>query len=191
MKLPQPFWLAMVAVVSTAALVGCSSTGGSEQAANSDETANPPAVLQTDKAPKPEQPNPALAAFPMDTTVRFAFDSDELSARARQGLTQLLKQAQQYDDITLHAQVDGYTDATGPGEYNQTLSRNRANKVVDYLKSESVQVANWQVNGHGQSSPVADNNTSHGRELNRRVEVKLMLQNRDNAHKSATRPAGQ
>ncbi|MBU2887526.1 OmpA family protein [Gilvimarinus agarilyticus] len=124
----------------------------------------------------PEKPNPALAAFPIDTTVRFAFDSSELTGSARNELAELVETAEKFDDVSLRAEIDGYADATGPDQYNETLSDERASSVADYLKSEGVQVTNWNVDGHGESNPVADNGTSQGREMNRRVVVKFNLE---------------
>jgi outer membrane protein OmpA-like peptidoglycan-associated protein len=71
----------------------------------------------------------------------------------------------------LKLQVEGYTDSIGGAEYNQKLSENRAAAVRDFLVSQGVQMNNIVATGYGQNSPVADNGTSQGRALNRRVQL--------------------
>ena len=71
----------------------------------------------------------------------------------------------------LKLQVEGYTDSVGTAEFNQKLSENRAGAVRDFLISQGVQMNNIAATGYGQNNPVADNGTSAGRALNRRVQL--------------------
>ena len=71
------------------------------------------------------------------------------------------------------AQVVGHTDSTGSDAYNQTLSVNRAQSVVNYLGTHGVAPQRLSAEGRGSSQPVADNNTEAGRAQNRRVEIYL------------------
>ena len=66
----------------------------------------------------------------------------------------------------------GHTDSVGSSAYNQTLSENRANAVKDYLVSQGV-TNEISAIGKGEDSPIADNNTTEGKALNRRVEFIL------------------
>jgi outer membrane protein OmpA-like peptidoglycan-associated protein len=68
-------------------------------------------------------------------------------------------------------QVEGYTDSVGGDEYNQTLSENRARAVKDFLVTQGVQPDNISSQGFGKNNPVADNASSAGRQLNRRVNM--------------------
>jgi outer membrane protein OmpA-like peptidoglycan-associated protein len=52
-----------------------------------------------------------------------------------------------------------------------TLSENRANAVRSYLVSQGVNGDAVVAKGFGKSSPVADNATAAGRQMNRRVEL--------------------
>ena len=74
-----------------------------------------------------------------------------------------------YPDLRL--EVDGYTDSTGTAEFNQRLSERRADAVRDFLVSQGVSSNNVGARGFGQADPIASNNTSAGRQLNRRVEL--------------------
>ena len=67
----------------------------------------------------------------------------------------------------------GYTDSTGPAEYNQKLSERRASTVALYLQGRGVAQERLAAIGHGENRPVAGNNTAEGRARNRRVEITL------------------
>jgi outer membrane protein OmpA-like peptidoglycan-associated protein len=68
-------------------------------------------------------------------------------------------------------QIDGFTDSVGTDAYNEELSQQRANAVRAALISRGVDAARIGTEGYGKSYPVANNNDSGGRQLNRRVEV--------------------
>jgi len=70
--------------------------------------------------------------------------------------------------------VAGHTDSTGSAEYNQALSERRANSVAEYLLSSNVVAERIETVGFGEDVPNADNSTSAGRSLNRRVELSLL-----------------
>jgi outer membrane protein OmpA-like peptidoglycan-associated protein len=67
--------------------------------------------------------------------------------------------------------VGGYTDNVGGDEMNQTLSENRARSVRDYLVQQGVLTNSVSARGFGNTSPVATNDNSSGRQQNRRVEL--------------------
>jgi outer membrane protein OmpA-like peptidoglycan-associated protein len=69
--------------------------------------------------------------------------------------------------------VAGYTDSTGTAEHNQILSEKRATTVALYLNSREVAKERLAAIGHGESKPVAGNDTADGRAKNRRVEITL------------------
>jgi len=71
----------------------------------------------------------------------------------------------------LKIDVEGYTDSVGGDEYNMTLSNNRANAVRDFLVSQGLNSEGITAQGFGKSSPVADNSTAAGRQMNRRVQL--------------------
>ena len=70
--------------------------------------------------------------------------------------------------------VEGHTCSIGTDAYNQKLSERRAKAVKDYLVKKGVTANNLDTAGHGERQPMADNKTKSGRELNRRVEFKIM-----------------
>ena len=71
----------------------------------------------------------------------------------------------------LNMAVGGYTDNVGGDAMNQTLSENRAGAVRGYLVEEGVSTNSVTAQGFGNTSPVASNDNSAGRQENRRVEL--------------------
>jgi len=71
--------------------------------------------------------------------------------------------------------VIGHTDNVGNDAYNQTLSENRAKAVKVQLITSGVPAENITVEGMGESSPAASNDTAEGRAQNRRVELKITI----------------
>jgi outer membrane protein OmpA-like peptidoglycan-associated protein len=71
----------------------------------------------------------------------------------------------------LNIEIDGYTDNVGSDEMNQKLSDHRAESVRDYLVQQGVATNSVSAKGFGNTLPVASNNSSVGRQQNRRVEL--------------------
>jgi outer membrane protein OmpA-like peptidoglycan-associated protein len=71
----------------------------------------------------------------------------------------------------LKIEVEGHTDSVGGDDYNMTLSENRANAVRSYLVGQGVSADAVSAKGFGKTTPVADNATAAGRQMNRRVEL--------------------
>lgn len=67
--------------------------------------------------------------------------------------------------------IEGHTDAEGDAPTNQRLSEQRAAAVRDALTARGVDPARLDVVGHGESRPVAPNDSAEGRARNRRVEL--------------------
>lgn len=72
-------------------------------------------------------------------------------------------------------QIDGHTDNVGNDAYNQLLSEKRAKAVKDYLVKKGVAEEKIASAGYGETRPVATNDTPQGRQLNRRVEMKIIF----------------
>jgi len=101
--------------------------------------------------------------------VLFDFNKYTLKPEARERLARISGIVLAYPDLKL--EIEGYTDAIGSDEYNQTLSEKRAETVRGYLVSSGVIPDHVTATGLGKSNPVADNSTASGRKLNRRVEM--------------------
>jgi len=108
-------------------------------------------------------------------TVTFKVGSAALSKQAQEELDKLAEEAK--TDKGYVIEITGYASADGPEDYNRRLSQMRADAVVRYL-AENHNVPLRRIVtpfGYGEKSPVADNKTKDGREQNRRVEVKVLM----------------
>lgn len=106
-----------------------------------------------------------------DSGLLFDVDSYALRSGTRANLNDLAKTLNKYSDTNIL--VQGHTDNTGTDEHNQTLSENRAKAVSNYLMQQKITPDRLNTMGFGESEPIADNNTTAGRQQNRRVEVAI------------------
>jgi outer membrane protein OmpA-like peptidoglycan-associated protein len=101
--------------------------------------------------------------------VLFDTGRAELKAGASRNMDQLAKFLAEHPERRV--QIDGFTDSVGTDSYNEELSQRRANAVREALISRGVEPSRIGTEGYGKEYPVASNNDSGGRQLNRRVEV--------------------
>ncbi len=77
-------------------------------------------------------------------------------------------------------EIESHTDATGSIEYNLKLSKDRGYSTRDYLISKGIKPSSISVIWHGQGNPIADNDNPFGRQLNRRIDVRLVGRSKKN-----------
>jgi OOP family OmpA-OmpF porin len=108
-----------------------------------------------------------------ETSVKFGFNRDNLTPKAKEALDQLAGGISGTKGYIIA--LEGSTDSVGSAEYNYDLSQRRANAVIQYLASKyNVPAHKIYVIGLGKDKPVETNKTSAGRADNRRVDVRLM-----------------
>ena len=73
----------------------------------------------------------------------------------------------------VHLILEGNSDVLGSDEYNYWLSGSRAAALKSYLVSRGVQADRIRIHAYGNTRPVTLDNSSNGRQANRRVEMKL------------------
>lgn len=100
--------------------------------------------------------------------VLFGFDSDELNDKAFELLERLLELCKMNEGRNI--QILGHSDNIGNDSYNMELSKRRADRIAEYLKTNGVK-QNINTIGLGSSMPLFPNNSEINREKNRRVEV--------------------
>jgi len=101
----------------------------------------------------------------------FETNRFELSPASVTELDKLVSLLQ--ENPTIKIEIGGHTDNVGKAADNLTLSDHRAKAVVDYLLTKKIDPARLSAKGYGMTQPVADNNTTEGRALNRRTEMKI------------------
>lgn len=102
--------------------------------------------------------------------VKFEFDSDRLTADAKEILNKVAETLIAYPEIDV--EVEGHTDYLGTDAYNLGLSERRAIAVKEYLAGRGVAPERMVPVGYGKARPIMDNSTEEGREENRRVELR-------------------
>ena len=108
----------------------------------------------------------------MPGNVTFATDSAGVTAEFFEVLNSVSLVVNEFDQTVI--EVAGHTDSTGSDAYTLTLSEQRADAVAGYLQTREVYGDRIITVGMGESRPVASNETSSGRQANRRVELTLV-----------------
>lgn len=110
----------------------------------------------------------------MPGNITFETDSYNLRSNFYDVLNSVGLVLAKYADTTIR--VSGHTDNTGSRQYNQHLSERRAGSVADYLVTREVARSRMLVQGMSFDQPIASNDTSEGRAMNRRVELYILPQ---------------
>jgi outer membrane protein OmpA-like peptidoglycan-associated protein len=99
------------------------------------------------------------------------FDTGKFTLRplAREKLAKISGIVLAYPDLRLA--IEGNTDSVGTDAMNQDLSERRAAAVRDYLAMQRIPTTSMTSQGFGKTQPVASNDTTEGRQQNRRVEL--------------------
>ena len=106
-----------------------------------------------------------------DSGILFDINKSSLQPAAKMNLEKLAGILNKYEDTEIV--IEGHTDATGSEDHNMDLSIRRAQSVSSHLSVNNVMVTRFNVVGYGETQPIADNETSMGRENNRRVEIAI------------------
>lgn len=118
-----------------------------------------------------ERPSEGEINVRLKNDVLFDFDSAALRASSRETLQDLAQNLRAYPESLID--VEGHTDSTGSEQYNQRLSERRAASVADYLIEQGVPASSITVWGFGEMRPRSTNVSAEGRQLNRRVEIRI------------------
>tara|TARA_R110002072_G_scaffold67521_3_gene165590 strand:+ start:19563 stop:21632 length:2070 start_codon:yes stop_codon:yes gene_type:complete len=101
------------------------------------------------------------------------FDTGKSTLRSESN-TELDRLVKLMKDVpSLKIEISGHTDNTGSVKLNNSLSQDRAQAVVNYLKGKSIAMNRMTAKGYGSSKPIATNKTKAGRQENRRTEFEI------------------
>jgi len=104
--------------------------------------------------------------------VLFATGKADLSPEAMRRVDKLVEFLQKYTNRNVL--IEGHTDSVGSDEYNLTLSQKRADSVKETLTGKGIEEKRITTVGYGKKYPVASNDTTAGKQQNRRVEVSIL-----------------
>ena len=111
----------------------------------------------------------------LETTVNFETNSADLSDAARRQLDDLVTRGTGLKGYLV--EVTGYADSTGTVAFNRDLSERRAESVVTYLNVVKGVPLRRMLNptGRGSLKAIASNTTPDGRAMNRRANVRVLV----------------
>jgi outer membrane protein OmpA-like peptidoglycan-associated protein len=105
--------------------------------------------------------------------IYFDFDKATFKTESYTELNKLETMLRQNPNMT--CEIGGHTDGVGTKNYNLFLSRKRAEAVKDYLTKKGIDTRRIKAVGYGKTKPLVSNDDEEdGRELNRRVEFKVL-----------------
>ena len=105
--------------------------------------------------------------------IYFAFDQYELTNRAKRYLSSIVGVLNEVPDAKIA--IDGHASSLGDATYNEILSQKRAHAVAEFLVNKGVDRDRIVAVGYGSRVP-NEENADHAEPLDRRVEVKVVLQ---------------
>jgi outer membrane protein OmpA-like peptidoglycan-associated protein len=106
-------------------------------------------------------------------SIEFSTGSATIESVSYKDLEKIYNLLVQAEDAKLR--IVGHTDNAGNPSSNKTLSRSRANAVVEYLESRGIPSSRIQeIDGKGDAQPIASNATAQGRAKNRRCQIVLL-----------------
>ena len=105
--------------------------------------------------------------------IYFDYDRATFKTESYSDLNKLEAMLRQNSNVKV--EISGHTDNFGHWQYNRTLSQKRAEAVKDFLTKKGIDPRRVKAVGYGESRPLATNDDENeGRELNRRVEFKVL-----------------
>lgn len=112
-----------------------------------------------------------LIAIILKGDLTFATNSTVVKPGLYKELDRIANVLVQYPQTLIR--IEGHTDSSGSDTYNQDLSERRAGNVRNLLAQRGISYGKTEVIGYGETMPVATNDTEAGRQINRRVEIKV------------------
>lgn len=133
-------------------------------------------------APPPQQDPPPVKKveirdnrIEIGEKIQFALNKAEVLSVSFPLLDEIAKVIQENPHVQ-KISIEGHASAEGEDQYNLLLSKARAEAVRAYLVSKGVAAERLSSTGHGETKPLATNDTEEGREKNRRVEFHITKQ---------------
>ena len=161
-------WIAMAAVL------GCGGT-------TTFQDTTPIRIAIAPPAPPPPQDAPQKQVKIRDNRIeigekiQFAYNKAEVLQVSFALLDELAKVIQENPHVQ-KVSIEGHASNEGEEQHNLLLSKARAEAVRVYLVGKGVAAERLSSTGHGESKPLASNDSEEGREKNRRVEFHITKQ---------------
>lgn len=102
----------------------------------------------------------------------FDYDKAEIRPEHYDYLNRLIRVVKGHSD--LRVLVTGHTDSDGSDQYNEELSKRRAQAIIDYFVKHGLSEDRLKFDFKGEKVPADSNTTPEGRQRNRRVDFKFI-----------------
>lgn len=143
----------------------------------------PPAPPEPKEEPTVETPsssvtpesNIIMATSPRTyiiTNLFFAFNETRILPTSGPALMELYEMLK--ENPTMRVRLIGHTDSIGSDENNMKLSKGRAESIRQNMIRRGIDASRIEIDGRGESEPIATNETEEGRAQNRRVEMQVL-----------------
>ncbi len=116
-----------------------------------------------------------VVAGKIEILEKVFFDSNKakIKKRSYNVLTQVASVLKAYKNIK-KVRIEGHTDSRGKDSSNLSLSKRRAQAVLDFLVGAGIDAGRLDSEGFGEANPIASNDSKSGRASNRRVEFVIV-----------------
>ncbi len=141
-----------------------------EEQAKKAKATTPVKHKASDKSTKEAQKE--LNALLKHKRVEFIYAKDELTSKSKKIINKVKDILKKYPDI--HVEIGGHTDSDGTLENNHNLSQRRADAIKKYLIAHGISSKRLTAVGYGETKPLVKNDTAAHKQINRRVEFKVI-----------------
>ncbi len=100
--------------------------------------------------------------------ILFEVNKAEINGESMGVINKMVKLMKKHEDLNFR--IEGHTDSDGDDSFNQKLSEDRADAIVNMMIQLGIDASRLESKGWGESSPESDNSTPEGKANNRRVE---------------------
>lgn len=104
--------------------------------------------------------------------IYFDYDKDEIRPEYVAFLSSMIKVIEGHTDLRI--KVTGHTDADGSDNYNDGLSKRRAEAIIKFFTERGLSRDRLEFDFKGEKQPVDDNSTPEGKQHNRRVDFQFI-----------------
>lgn len=158
---------------------GCPDTDGDGIPDHLDDCPEVPGPKENNGCPEEEVTEEKMVELnSYSETIQFDLNKATIRPESYDNLKAIAREMKKYANTKFH--LAGFTDITGTVEYNNQLSKKRAEAVKNHLvEKEGVDAGQLTSEGYGPKNPVASNQTREGREKNRRVSIILAKDRQD------------
>lgn len=98
----------------------------------------------------------------------FDYDKAEIREEYKSYLKTMAQIVLSHSDLRI--KVTGHTDGDGSDAYNLDLSKRRAQAILAFFLEQGLTAERVEIDFQGKRNPIAPNNTSEGKQRNRRVD---------------------